>query len=200
MPIPRRRYPDEEDPSPKNAALVERSSSFPIFLFFAFVVAALLVYAYGLIQQRTNESPSGVEQPSPRSALKGPVKVVDGDTIDIGGVRVRLFGIDAPERSQPCFRDGHVWACGQTARKELAALLYTDTRCFPLERDMYGRIVAQCFLGNGTDIQSWMVSHGWALAYSRYSHRYEPEQAKAKAGGLGIHGAQMAAPEAWRAK
>jgi endonuclease YncB( thermonuclease family) len=43
----------------------------------------------------------------------GAVRVVDGDTLDVGGTRVRLHGIDAPEIGQHCNRpDGLRWDCG----------------------------------------------------------------------------------------
>ncbi|MBT8475582.1 MAG: thermonuclease family protein, partial [Alphaproteobacteria bacterium] len=53
----------------------------------------------------------------------GRITVVDGDTIDVGGTRVRLFGIDAPEGDQTCTRpDGAVWACGTWATAQVRAL------------------------------------------------------------------------------
>ena len=53
-------------------------------------------------------------------ALSGPARVVDGDTLDMGGVRVRLHGIDAPEIAQSCRAGGQRWSCGREATRALA--------------------------------------------------------------------------------
>ena len=47
------------------------------------------------------------------TAALADVRVIDGDTIDLDGQRIRLHGIDAPRRKQPCYRNGVMWLCGQ---------------------------------------------------------------------------------------
>lgn len=56
---------------------------------------------------------AGVEPSGSRHA--GAVRVLDGDTLDVAGTRVRLFGIDAPETAQTCRRSGRDWGCGAEA-------------------------------------------------------------------------------------
>src|SRR5438876_5994838 len=52
--------------------------------------------------------------------ISGPPRVVDGDTIRIGEVSIRLEGIDAPETDQICLdAHGQQWTCGVTARDRL---------------------------------------------------------------------------------
>ena len=55
----------------------------------------------------------------------GQARVIDGDTLDISGVRVRLEGIDAPERGQRCNRSwlGLTWRCGRAATRALRTLI-----------------------------------------------------------------------------
>lgn len=102
--------------------------------------------------------------------IVGRASVVDGDTLEIGGQRIRLWGIDAVESSQTCKRaDGSLWPCGRRAASALADFLGQRTvRCQPKERDRYGRTVAVCWVGE-TEINRWLVAQGWALDYTRYS-------------------------------
>ena len=102
--------------------------------------------------------------------IVGVASVIDGDTIEIHGQRIRLFGIDAPESSQLCVRPtGERWYCGQRASFALADRIGRATvSCQPRDFDRYGRVVAVCFKGN-EDLNRWMVASGWAAAYKQYS-------------------------------
>lgn len=73
--------------------------------------------------------------------VAGRASVIDGDTIEIHGQRIRLHGIDAPEGAQRCYRDEQLWPCGRRAAFALAHYIGSRTvRCEPRERDRYGRI------------------------------------------------------------
>ncbi len=104
--------------------------------------------------------------------IRGSARVVDGDTLAIGDARVRLFGIDAPERGQPC-RDGG--DCGARAGSHLQSLIGDrEVTCREEDVDRYGRIVATCFVGD-TDLNRAMVRDGHALPYLEFSRRYADE-------------------------
>jgi endonuclease YncB( thermonuclease family) len=114
------------------------------------------------------------------------IRVIDGDTIDLAGRRVRLFGIDAPESKQRCVDGtGIVYLCGQAAAKALRGIvLGRSLSCEPRDIDRYGRVVAICWIGE-TNINEQMVRDGWALAYRRFSRDYvaaEDEAREAKRG------------------
>ncbi len=131
-------------------------------------------------------------------APQGSVHVIDGDTLELHGERIRLFGIDAPELKQTCRRDGQTWACGQAARQALAEKIGShDIRCVPQDHDTYGRTVSECFL-DGESLNGWMVRHGWALAYRRYSLEYVPAELAASRDKAGLWQGRFEKPWVWR--
>ena len=153
--------------------------------------------------QKEPVAPTGVEDGSGRtvpfgSDLSGPARVIDGDTINVGAVRVRLHGIDAPESEQSCLAGGKRWPCGQRATRALAGEIGgRAVACRERDRDRYGRIVAVCRHG-GRDVNAWLVDQGWALAYRRYSRAYVDEESSARAARRGIWDGEFVAPWDWR--
>jgi endonuclease YncB( thermonuclease family) len=94
-------------------------------------------------------------------ALKGKCYVIDGDTIVISGTRIRLAGIDAPEMDQP-------W--GKKAKFAMIALCKGKIITAELQGELsYDRIVAKCFLPDGTDLSAALVEQGLALDWAKFS-------------------------------
>ncbi len=132
--------------------------------------------------------------------ITGKPRVIDGDTIDIAGQRIRLYGIDTPESDQLCEADGKPWRCGQEATFALANIIgRTWVDCVERDRDRYGRIVAVCRVGGpkGQDLGAWMVSEGWALAYRKYSMDYVAAEDAARAAGRGLWRGKFTKPWEW---
>lgn len=126
--------------------------------------------------------------------------VTDGDSLRAGKLRLRLHGVDAPERKQLCSSaDGRRYRCGQQAADWLKARLGPDPvlSCTVLDIDRYRRLVVRC-LKDGTDINHALVRAGWAVAYTRYSDAYAEAEQQARAEGAGIWQGTFARPEAWR--
>lgn len=119
--------------------------------------------------------------------IRGVARVFDGDTLEIGLVRIRLHGIDAPELGQSCGDGtGGEWRCGQAAADRLAALVDdAEVVCDARERDHFGRIVATCRAG-GRDLSRALSAEGLAWAYTRFSDDYVTQEAQARDAGQGI--------------
>ncbi|MDE0059352.1 MAG: thermonuclease family protein [Defluviicoccus sp.] len=138
--------------------------------------------------------------PAARRANRSPARVIDGDTLEISGVRIRLHGIDAPEAKQLCrHAQGGRYRCGRDATAALDRLAAGGVRC-RLQRGTgrYGRKIGTCYAGDGSDINARMVRLGHALAYRKYSRKYLPEEREARARRRGLHRGAFVAPWAWR--
>jgi endonuclease YncB( thermonuclease family) len=139
-----------------------------------------------------------------RKVAVGRASVVDGDTIEIHGERIRFNGIDAPETSQTCV-DGRrqKYRCGARAAEALAEFLSRSlpTRCEFVERDRYGRFVGNCFRADGASVQEWLVVNGYALDWPRYSAgAYAGQQEIAKSKKRGMWEGTFQPPWEWRAQ
>jgi len=128
--------------------------------------------------------------------LSGPATVIDGDTIDIAGTRVRLEGIDAPEAGQTCGGKWFgTWDCGTAARNALQRLVGRErVDCENAGQDKYDRMLGLCSVG-GRDINTEMVREGFAWAFVKYSTTYVEAEAEARTRKAGIW--QGEAEPAW---
>ena len=136
--------------------------------------------------------------------ITGKAKVVDGDTITINNTKIRFSGIDAPEsyyygQTQYCKKpNGNIWACGKKATSKLKKLINKQVvKCTDEGKDRYGRTLSICFV-NDLDLQSEMVRSGMAIAYLKYSRRYEQEMIEAMNNKVGIWSGNFLDPEDWR--
>ncbi|WP_279483562.1 thermonuclease family protein [Aureimonas sp. SK2] len=136
--------------------------------------------------------------------VEGIATVVDGDTLAIesAGERIRLYGIDAPESGQTCDdASGRRYLCGPDAANYLASLIGRSGRvvCLGIERDRYGRLVAECRTPGNVVLNAEMVKAGWSIVFRRYSDgRYDREEAEAKAAKAGLWAGSFIEPAQWR--
>lgn len=89
--------------------------------------------------------------------------IIDGDTFDCGGMRIRLAGIDTPEMPGHC-REGRICTDGDpfAARDALNALTAGHIRCYKTDKDVYGRTVARC-KNETQDLSCAMIDSGHAV-------------------------------------
>ena len=135
----------------------------------------------------------------PPVPLNGIVRVADGDSLEIGGARIRLEGIDAVELHQTCTDPkGQSWPCGERAWREVRNhVAGRRLRCEPKGRDRFGRVLAVCFLDDGSDLNAWIVRQGWAMTFG-YARVYQAEQDEAKSAKRGIWAGSFTPPQEWR--
>ena len=131
--------------------------------------------------------------------IAGVASVIDADTIEIHGQRIRLHGIDAPEGGQTCLdAAGRTWRCGQRAALALQDLIGRRTvTCDERDVDRYGRIVGRCLVGD-LDINEWLVSQGLALAYRSTRVTMSRLRTRLGAAGRGMWAGSFEPPWEWR--
>ena len=133
-------------------------------------------------------------------SLNGTARVVDGDTIEVSGEKVRLHGIDAPEINQGCLLpSGQAYRCGEDAKVVLETIIGgARVACEVLDTDRYQRSIGRCFAGH-VDVGEEMVKRGFALAYRRYSTDYVLTEIDARNKGAGIWSSRFTPPWDFRA-
>lgn len=131
--------------------------------------------------------------------IVGRASVIDGDTIEIHGKRIRLDGIDAPESSQLCADSrGRQYRCGKTAADALDKKLIGKTvHCVSSGYDRYRRVLATCAV-EGENINQWLVREGHALAFRKYSLAYVLDEDAARAAKKGLWNGTFEAPWEYR--
>tara|TARA_Y100000590_G_scaffold151491_1_gene174063 strand:- start:5863 stop:6372 length:510 start_codon:yes stop_codon:yes gene_type:complete len=134
--------------------------------------------------------------------------VVDADTIKIGNYKIRLFGIDAPEKKQFCekpylnliiFSFNERYPCGKVSTDALKEFVKEKIISCEIEekKDFYKRYLGTCFK-NKENINSWLVKNGYAVAYKKYSKKYLLDEQYAKKNKLGLWKGTFVRPEKWR--
>ena len=141
--------------------------------------------------------------------FEGIPRIIDGDSLEINNNKIRLFGIDAPERKQICKKPYLIisflnfqrnYECGLMATNELKKFINNRIiKCISESKDRYNRYLSTCYLKN-KDINSWLVKNGYAIAYRRYSKKYVLEEQYAEKNKLGIWQGTFQNPEEWRKK
>jgi endonuclease YncB( thermonuclease family) len=144
---------------------------------------------------------AGASLPSFAAEITGKPAIIDGDTIEIAGQAIKLFGVDAPERGQTCLAADKPWRCGMEAEMALAFFVARNwVTCLEKGRGRAAQVVAVCYAGGvgGPDLGRWLVSQGWALAVPVAGQGYAAEQGAARIARKGLWRGRFVAPWVWR--
>ena len=141
--------------------------------------------------------------------IEGVPSVTDGDTIKINGNKIRLFGIDAPEVKQSCKKPlisfsfyslYKKYNCGVISTEKLRDKISNKKiSCLISNKDRYGRFIGECFYKK-LNLNSWMVKNGYAVAYLKYSKKFQQQENYAKQNKLGIWQGYFELPWKFRKK
>lgn len=149
--------------------------------------------------------------PLPADARRGEIvagqaSVVDGDTLAIRGERIRLHGIDAPERGQRCWTaQGAEFRCGVVVARALDEhIAGRNVACQVMDVDRWGRLIGRCDAPaarsgsvSGT-LNRALARAGYVYATPRYSRDYVADVDRARAAGAGLWAGQFEDPAAFR--
>ena len=184
-------------PTPPGNARASRRQRLPSWIVLA--VVGIVAWAYSQWDKSVPvETGAG-------GTIAGTARVTDGDSLEIGNVRVRLFGIDAPEFRQLCKdASGRDYTCGVAAREALAGLIDgRQVACTPAEGPSYDRVVAVCRVdGTGqdkVDLSEAMVRAGRVIELKAHSKgRYTAAERSARDAGRGLWAGTFERPSQWR--
>jgi endonuclease YncB( thermonuclease family) len=136
----------------------------------AVVAAAIIAIT---VTRHYTDAASSRTDPGSGAAMTSCVQphVADGDTITCGGVRVRIFGINAPELNHPDLGIAEEPG-GQAASDRMFQLTRTRVECVAAgdQFDRYGRMVARCSTSDTPDLGAQLLREGLACQWVRYSH------------------------------
>jgi endonuclease YncB( thermonuclease family) len=180
-----------------------RAGGIPTILVAMAVAGAAGYFGPGILQKLPIPSAGQAVASTSSDTIVGRASVIDGDTIEIHGERIRFNGIDAPESAQLCSDSGgRMYRCGARSADALSTWLAASspTSCKFVERDQYDRFVGNCSRADGASVQRWLVRNGHAMDWPRYSSgAFSKEQSAAKSEKIGIWQGAFQAPWEWRA-
>lgn len=163
-------------------------------LFATLLAAVWAVLEPGGLRRMAERSAAGAEGEAAASAdgnIRGRARVIDGDSLEIGGVQIRLYGVDAFEGRQMCGD----FACGRAATQAVRDQVRgREVDCQPIDTDRYDRTIAQCVAG-GQDLASLLARRGLAVAYRRYSLAYVEDEDHARRTRAGAWATGFTPPE-----
>jgi len=157
-----------------------------------FIGLLLVIFFFGQYYYENNPKREGFEN--------NKVRVIDGDSLAIGTLRIRLQGIDAPELKQECIniKSKKAYRCGEVAREYLIQLInHQAIECTNEGLDRYQRQISYCYIGE-FNLNRAMIISGNAVAYSKYDKSFVKEEQAAKLNKVGVWASRFKSPKQFR--
>ena len=134
--------------------------------------------------------------------VRGPAQVVDGDTINMAGEVIDLFGVDAPEIKQQCRIYQLDWPCGERAVVMLERLIAKKPVRCDIIRQSDGSpgnlVLAHCYNYENVNLNSAIIGAGMAVPILNQTRRYVSAGYSAQIQRLGLWSGQFILPRQWR--
>ena len=133
--------------------------------------------------------------------IKGYPKVASGSILYVEGIKIKLLGIDAPDRDQVCVNGlGDSYKCGEMSIMWLEDWLNgKEVSCRILSKIEQGQATGSCFTDNNQyDVAAVVTSAGWAVAYTRTTDIYVPYEQQAMSDRRGLWSGTFYTPWDWR--
>lgn len=133
--------------------------------------------------------------------MSGHPKVIRGNVLQLGEMKIRLFGIDAPDPTQTCANKyGNSYICGKEAIIWMRDRLnHKNVECYLINQLDYERSVGICFEGEEhTDVAAEVVNAGWAVAYEKEARDYMADEYDAAVNKRGLWSGMFYKPWDWR--
>lgn len=129
--------------------------------FYRLTLLVLLVFSFSCVKTGENRSLS-----TEKSITGKVITIIDGDTYDLlteenQTIRIRMEGIDAPERGMAFYRVSKNYL-GELCMAQRVRIVQTDT-------DRYGRVVAWSYLPDGRELGHEMIKAGLAWHFKKYN-------------------------------
>ena len=199
-----RKNRDPRSPIKRWVARLKLTVDSGIIVIVLLALATALLFGLRLVRHSDSSVPTAraeeMSAHAQQGAISGIARIVDGDTLEVAGTKIRLFGIDAPEHGQICHDAANSgYDCGAKASAQLESLIGGQVvSCLPQTTDRYGRTVAVCSTGE-RDLGREIVSTGWAVAFERYSRDYVGDETLAHERQLGLWQGNFERPADYRA-
>ena len=151
------------------------------------------------LEAEETQNPQNTQATNNIPQIQSPARVLTADTLEINGVRMQLFGIDAPEMNQSCANaKGRSYRCGQEAANWLKGWITGyNLDCQIMGRAANGNYVGVCSLGD-YDLGAALVNAGWAVANREESEIYVPYEDEARTKRNGLWSGRFYKPKDWR--